>query len=85
MTISTRIIYLPINPSNEYGKASTLGDIVKMIEPQTFYVGTNKDVEEMNVVSSKQLQDGTYEITTDKAILIGLPLTRVNLKSNHKI
>jgi len=80
-----QIINLPINPSNSYGRASTMYDISTMKKQPIFYIGTDRNVEEMTALSSSKLEDGTYQIITDKAILLGSALTRINLKSNHSI
>jgi len=85
MTTNKPTLQLPLNPTNDYGKASTVHNIVRMVQPPTFYVGTNKDVEEMNVLNFTKLENGDYQIETDKAILIASSLTRINLKSNHQI
>lgn len=85
MTNDKPIIQLPLNPSNYYGKATTVYDISKMNFPLTFYVGNSTDVEEMNFVSLTKLDDDLYRIETDKATLMASSLTRVNLKSDHKI
>lgn len=78
------IINLPFNPTNYYGTASTFHNIVQMTESPVFYIGQRQEVEEMKALSMK-IENEVYTIETDKAILVGTALTRVNLKSNHDI
>lgn len=74
------IVHLPQNPDNYYGIASTMQEIFRMDQKPVFYIGPSRYTEEMKAISCRILADGTYEFTTDKAILIGTEYTRVNLK-----
>jgi len=82
MTTDTKqVIHLPQNPENYYGSASTMQEIFRMTEKPVFYIGSNRTCQEMKAESCRVLSDGTYEFTTDKAVLIGTEYTRVNLKN----
>lgn len=78
------VINLPMNPSNYYGTASTFRNIAEMSDSPTFYIGEQHNVQEMKALSVK-VENNIYTIETDKAILVGNSLTRVNLKSDHNI
>lgn len=85
MTINKIILQLPLNPDNSYGKASTVHNILRMVEPPIVYVGSERNVEEMQILNFTKLENGDYQIETDKAILSVSSLTRINLKSDHRI
>lgn len=78
------VINLSLNPTNYYGTASALHNVIQMTESPVFYIGERQEVEEMKALSIK-VENEVYTIETDKAILVGTALTRVNLKSNHNI
>jgi hypothetical protein len=78
------IIKLPLNPSNYYGNTFTLHHISEKEDQPIFYVGPSHQVQEMKVLSVK-VENDVYTIETDKAILIGTGLTRINIKSDHSI
>lgn len=79
--VKPRVI-LPMVPDTYYGFTSTIENLPTNVK---LYVGPGNRVEEMIVQSVEYFENfNSYEIHTDKAILLAVPLTRVAYSSNIK-
>jgi len=73
---------LPMVPDTYYGFTSTIENLPANVK---LYVGPHNRVEEMIVQEINYDNNlNSYEIHTDKAILLAAPLTRVAYSSNVK-
>lgn len=76
-------IILPPNPETYYGSTLTVENAEKNLK---LYIGQHNRVDEMIIEEVKFDQKlNSYEIHTDKAILLAVPLTRIAYSTNYKI
>lgn len=81
---------LPKNPDNYYGITSTIENLFNAANTLNIkiYCGSQNRVEEMILERIEyQSELNSYEIHTDKAILLAVPLTRVSysvLRTNEQ-
>jgi len=81
MPLKTRII-LPINSQTYYGSSISVGNLEK---GSKLFIGRHNRVEEMIVEEVKFDENlNSYEIHTDKAILLAYPQTRISYSLNYK-
>jgi len=75
-------IILPKDSQTYYGSILTVENLQKGLK---LYVGEYNRVDEMIIEDVKFDENlNSYEIHTDKAILLAFPLTRVSYSSSHK-
>ncbi len=80
-TVKPRYI-LPVVPDTYYGFTSTIENLPADVK---LYIGPHNRVEEMFVEEIRYDNNlNSYEIHTDKAILLAAPLTRVAYSFNKK-
>ena len=76
-------VILPKDPQTYYGSTLTVENLQKNLK---LYIGEHNRVDEV-IVEEIKFDDklNSYEIYTDKAILLAGPLTRVAYSSNYKL
>ena len=81
-TLQKPRIILPKDSQTYYGSILTVENLQKGLK---LYVGEYNRVDEMIIEDVKFDENlNSYEIHTDKAILLAFPLTRVSYSSSHK-
>lgn len=81
-TLQKPRIILPKDSQTYYGSILTVENLQKGLK---LYVGEYNRVDEMIIEDIKFDENlNSYEIHTDKVILLAFPLTRVSYSSSHK-